>query len=154
MTSSSWRPAARKLVEIVEGTPLATKGLGLGDKLVHEPRMTFDQLAPSRRFLLEVTAGRVLWPDEPGPFRHAKDFTLGFAYSARAAWFDLMIAIGEDMEAVSRRLLDPELHDEANTGIVALSLGGGEALPYTVARVDADTVLVTLTGSLEHHDLA
>ncbi len=126
------------LVTIIGGTTPTTKAAGLGDTFKHDPRAFGEQpISASRRFWLEVRAGRRWGPMRPAIGVVAYVVALVVEYKDLADMAKLDEAIAADYEAISLRLTEQMLWDRPTSSIRCIGADSDSAantplLPFEI----------------------
>ena len=149
---STYTTARDQIVAIVKATAVPTLERGSGPSFRHAPRATLDDLPDTRGFWVRATAHAAVGPLTSGlasTQRLRAQMELSVAYRATSDGTALDAIIAADHAALVKTLMDQSLWSSATSGIVTVSLGGGEILPARIDDLDGARVLV-LTFPMEY----
>jgi hypothetical protein len=146
----TWALARAQLVTILEAATPATKPKGLA-AFRHAPDSGEGKWGDSRTFRFDIEAGAARGPYPQGVAKRRRErVLLTVSYRHQTARNDLVDVIGEDVDTITKALLDEGEWDRPTSTIITLSLGEAELLPFVVEPTQGGTLL-RFRFPLEHH---
>lgn len=150
MTYATAKAKVVALFESAAATP-TTKKLGFGSKFVFDPTAGQQQLPSARHFWIRTASGSIKGPLTKQTRRRMADVEAFFFYPDAVDQNELDLVMQSDFKALSDVVVDPDLYDVANSGLVAVSQGTPFIVPYQVQEV-AEGHLLVLRFPMEYKE--